>query len=66
MTTDAGAGSPYKVSGYPTIKLFGKDKKSPIDYSSGERTFDKFIDFCMKHLNKQVENNKKNVESSTS
>jgi len=47
MTTDAGAGTPYNVQGYPTIKLFGEDKKKPIDYDSGARTFDKFVDFLM-------------------
>jgi hypothetical protein len=34
MTTDQAAGARYNVQGYPTIKLFGKDKKTPIDYSS--------------------------------
>jgi hypothetical protein len=54
MTTEAGAGSKYKIQGYPTILLFAKDKKSPIEYNSGERVFDKFVDFCMKHLNYQI------------
>lgn len=43
MTTDAGAGRGYNVQGYPTIKLFGADKKKPTDYESGARTFDKFV-----------------------
>ena len=52
MTTDSGAGRPYDVSGYPTIKFFGSDKNKPIDYQSGERTFDKFVDFLMNELKK--------------
>ena len=47
MTVDGGAGRPYEVQGYPTIKLFGNNKNKPIDYSSGQRTFDKFVDFSM-------------------
>lgn len=39
MTEESSVGEPYKVSGYPTIKFFGKDKQSPYDYTSGERTF---------------------------
>jgi len=52
MTTDAGAGRPYDVQGYPTIKFFGNDKKKPTDYNSGERTFDKFVEFLMNELKK--------------
>lgn len=52
MTTDQGAGSRYGIQGYPTIKLFAGDKNKPIDFSSGERTFDKFVEFCMNHLKK--------------
>jgi protein disulfide-isomerase A6 len=32
MTTDEAAGAPYNVEGFPTIKVFGFDKKNPIDY----------------------------------
>lgn len=35
MTVDGSVGSPYNVQGYPTIKMFGNDKKKPLDYSSG-------------------------------
>lgn len=52
MTTDQGAGSKYGISGYPTIKLFGADKNKPIDFSSGDRTFEKFVDFCMESMKK--------------
>jgi protein disulfide-isomerase A6 len=43
MTTDPGAGSKYGISGYPTIKLFGPNKDKPIDFSSSDRTFNKFV-----------------------
>lgn len=54
MTTDQSAGARYNVQGYPTIKLFAGDKANPIDFNSGERTFDKFVDFCMSHLKKEI------------
>ena len=28
-------GSQYDIKGFPTIKFFGTDKKSPIEYGSG-------------------------------
>lgn len=54
MTTDGEAGRPYGIQGYPTIKFFGLKKSKPIDYSSGERTFDKFVDFCVDKVKTQV------------
>lgn len=39
MTVHGEVGHPYDVQGYPTIKLFGRDKKKPYDFSSGDRTF---------------------------
>jgi len=32
MTTDRETGSPYGVRGFPTLKFFGADKSSPLDY----------------------------------
>jgi hypothetical protein len=43
MDEERKAGEPYNIQGYPTIKFFGNNKKSPIGYESGERTFDKFV-----------------------
>ena len=63
MTTDQGAGARYDVTGYPTIKLFTSDKTKPIDFNSGERTFDKFVDFCMSHLRKEVKDRRKKLDS---
>lgn len=65
MTTDHGAGAKYGVSGYPTIKLFGVDKEKPIDYSSSDRTFQGFVDFCLKHMKGEIQKRVKSVQSET-
>lgn len=46
MTTDQQAGSAYDIKGYPTIKLFGANKNSPIDYSGG-RTASAIIQYAL-------------------
>ena len=65
MTTDHGAGAKYGVSGYPTIKLFGADKEKPIDYSSNDRTFEGFVDFCLKSMKSEIQKRAKAVQSET-
>jgi protein disulfide-isomerase A6 len=37
-------GSPYGIKGFPTLKFFGDNKNSPIDYN-GERNFAAMQDF---------------------
>lgn len=32
MTQHQSVGAPYNVQGFPTIKIFGSNKKSPVDY----------------------------------
>jgi protein disulfide-isomerase A6 len=32
MTSDQDVGQPYGIQGFPTLKFFGFDKKSPQDY----------------------------------
>lgn len=54
MTEHGEVGAPYKVSGYPTIKFFGRDKDTPYDYSSGERTFDKFVQYSLGKMKAEV------------
>ncbi|KAE9546012.1 hypothetical protein FO519_010776, partial [Halicephalobus sp. NKZ332] len=39
MTAHQSVGAPYDVKGFPTIKLFGLDKKKPTDYQ-GARSAD--------------------------
>ena len=40
MTTDQSVGSKYNINGFPTIKFFGENKKSPLDYDSGRTAKD--------------------------
>lgn len=46
MTTDQAVGAPYDIKGFPTIKLFGANKNSPIDYN-GQRTAQGIVDFLL-------------------
>ncbi|VBB29749.1 unnamed protein product [Acanthocheilonema viteae] len=32
MTQHQSVGAPYNVQGFPTIKIFGVDKKAPMEY----------------------------------
>lgn len=44
----------YAVQGYPTIKIFGDDKKNPIDYS-GPRTAKGIAEAIKKEISKTLE-----------
>ena len=46
-------GGQYKVSGFPTIKLFGSNKNAPQDYS-GARTAAAIAQAALKLLQDQV------------
>lgn len=46
-------GGRFGVKGFPTIKIFAKNKKSPIDYS-GPRNAQGFIDAAFKELRNVV------------
>ena len=46
MTQHQSVGSKYNIQGYPTLKFFGDNKKSPTDYSSG-RTSKDLISFAV-------------------
>ena len=39
-------GSNYGIRGFPTIKLFGDDKKKPMDYN-GQRTARDMVGFAI-------------------
>lgn len=56
-------GEPYNVQGYPTIKFFGVDKTKPIDFNSNERTFDKFVEYCLKQMKDEIKNRQKNEDA---
>ena len=47
----------YQVQGFPTIKVFGRDKKSPTDYQ-GQRTSDGIVSGAMKAANQLVKDRK--------
>lgn len=47
----------YQVQGYPTLKVFAADKKSPTDYQGG-RTADGIVSEAMKQANKLVKDRK--------
>jgi protein disulfide-isomerase A6 len=45
MTTDQDAGSAYGIKGFPTLKFFGANKNSPIDYQ-GARSANEMLTFA--------------------
>ena len=47
----------YQVKGFPTLKVFGADKKSPTDYE-GQRTSDGIVTASMKAANQLVKDRK--------
>lgn len=49
--------STYSVQGFPTLKIFGADKKKPIPYE-GQRTADAIITETMKSVNSLVKSRK--------
>lgn len=40
----------YQIQGFPTVKVFGADKKSPVDYQ-GERTANGIVSEVMRQVN---------------
>ena len=58
--TEAGKSlaSTYGDQGFPTLKIFGADKKKPIDYQ-GQRTGDAIVSECMRAANQLVKDRKK-------
>lgn len=47
MTVHGSVGGKYNIQGYPTLKFFGENKKSPVDYDSGRTSAD-LISFAVK------------------
>lgn len=64
-TVDGSLAQKYGVQGYPTLKLFGVDKKKPTDYQ-GQRTGDAIITECMKATNQMVKDRKAGKAGSSS
>lgn len=38
MTTDQDVGGPYSIKGFPSVKFFGSDKSSPVDFTGEKNT----------------------------
>lgn len=55
----------YQIQGFPTIKVFGADKRSPVDYQ-GARTADGIISQAMKSANQLVKDRKAGKSSKSS
>ncbi|EGD83311.1 Pdip5 protein [Salpingoeca rosetta] len=53
MTKHQSLGGPYNVQGFPTIKVFGANKKSPSDYN-GARTAQALVDAALKEVRSTV------------
>lgn len=51
MTQHESLGSPYGIRGFPTIKVFGSDKKKPSDYN-GQRNAQGFIEAAINEIRK--------------
>lgn len=64
-TTSQSLMQKYGVQGFPTIKIFGADKKSPVDYQ-GERKADAIISHALKAVTQLVSDRKGGKGSSSS
>lgn len=53
MTQHQSVGQPYNVQGFPTVKIFGADKKKPTDYQ-GARTAQGLADAAINEMRKTV------------
>ena len=53
MTTDQEVGGPYNVKGFPTLKYFGANKRSPKDYNSG-RDAESIVNFALQQSQAEV------------
>ena len=63
-TVDGGLAQKYGVQGYPTLKIFGADKKKPTSYE-GQRTSDAIVTEVMKATNQLVKDRKAGKASSS-
>ena len=55
----------YGIQGFPTVKIFGADKKKPVDYQ-GQRTSDAVVTEAMKAANALVKDRKRGGGKSSS
>ena len=64
-TVHGGLAQKYGVQGYPTLKMFGLDKKKPEDYQ-GAREANGIVSGCMKAVNQLVKDRKAGKKGSSS
>ncbi|OAF69839.1 hypothetical protein A3Q56_02340 [Intoshia linei] len=64
MQKNGELGKPYGIKGFPTLKIFCSDKKSPSDYN-GSRSVDAIVDQMKEELKKKMDSQsgKKQEES---
>jgi protein disulfide-isomerase A6 len=60
-----GLAQKYQIKGFPTIKIFGADKRNPVDYQ-GERTANAMVTESMKAVQKLVKDRSKGPSASSS
>jgi protein disulfide-isomerase A6 len=53
MDQEQSVGAPYGIKGFPTIKIFGANKNSPLDYN-GARTAQAIVDDALSQLRTMV------------
>ena len=64
MDADGSIGAPYNVQGFPTIKLFGADKKNPKDFQGG-RDEKSIVDYVLREV-KAIVKERLNPKNSSS
>ncbi len=52
MTKHQSLGTPYGIRGYPTLKFFGADKRSPLAYSK-QRDLENLVSYVTENLEKE-------------
>ena len=62
MDAHQSVGAPYGIQGFPTIKFFGNEKGSPIDYNGG-RDADSIRKFALDNTVAQVNKRTKKGKS---
>jgi protein disulfide-isomerase A6 len=54
MTTDQDAGAAFGIRGFPTLKFFGANKNSPVDYQ-GARSVNEMLNFAFDNAKRTAE-----------
>lgn len=65
MTQEQSVGTPYDIKGFPTLKVFGNNKKKPTDFN-GERTARAIIDQMVNEVKKMANERMSGPKASSS